>query len=456
LVALALWDLVAPPVAPVWTAPPAPELARLAQAVAGPVPLVLLWVAGDAAAAEPATLAPRTRHIAAGAELAHELGRCLIADELPLVEAADDDALPLSIPAAYPGPVVVLARRANVALRLGERPLLVHRVQPLPVAQRARQWSQALDLPDTPAAAAWAQRLARQLPLDTTACEQAAADARLAAALAGHAPGETELLAAARHRAALRVQGTVDLRPARATLADLVLADAALGVLQRALRLYAAQPELGLRLLLAGAPGTGKTLAAEALAAQLGRDLLVVDAGRVLSKWLGETERNLERAFQAAEDARALLFIDEADALFARRTEVKDAHDRYANAETAYLLQRLERFSGVLVLASNARGAIDAAFTRRFDAVVAFDEPDEAARCRLWQQYLGALATAPLNTDEACALLAQWYPLTGAQIRGACRAAAAEQGSGLQPLLSAIAREFHKAGRAYPGLPTLS
>ncbi|HEY8880343.1 MAG TPA: ATP-binding protein, partial [Roseateles sp.] len=257
-----------------------------------------------------------------------------------------------------------------------------------------------------------------------------------------------------RQRAALGVQGAVDLRRPRAQLADVVLLDAAAQALARALRLHAADPGHGLRLLLAGPPGTGKTLAAEALAHELQRDLLVVDAGRVWSKWLGETERNLETAFEAAEASGALLFIDEADALFARRTEIKDAHDRYANAGTAFLLQRLERFTGVLVLASNARGSLDPAFTRRFDAVIPFDEPDEAARALLWARHLDAARSAPLAPPEACALLARWYPLTGAQIRAAARAAPAEAGpGGLDAVLNAIAREFHKLGRAFPGRP---
>lgn len=455
-VALAVWELQPQAAAPSWAPPHEAALARLSQALRSALPLVGLWVDAGHASAAPETLAPRTRRIAAGSELPRELGRCLLADALPIVETTEDDTAPLRIPAAWPAPLLVRAQRANVALHAGARPLLVHRAAALPLAQRAGLWAQALDLPATPDAAAWAQRLAQQLPLDASACQRAATDARLAATLAGHAPGEAELLAAARHRAALRVQGTVDLREARATLADVVLGETAQGQLDRALRLFAAQPESGLRLLLSGPPGTGKTLAAEALAAHLGRDLLTVDAGRVLSKWLGETERNLERAFQAAETARALLFIDEADALFARRTEVKDAHDRYANAETAYLLQRLERYTGVLVLASNARGSIDAAFTRRFDAVVPFDEPDEAARVRLWTLHLGTRATTPLPRAEAIALLARWYPLTGAQVRSACRGAAAEAGDGLAPLLGAIAREFHKAGRAYPGRPALS
>jgi hypothetical protein len=473
-VALAVWGLVPSGAqTAAWTAPPPPSPAfkALAQALCSPVPVLALWVDASGRGPAPESVAPPSRRVAAGPGLAAALGRCLLDDLLPLLTVSDESAADadapsagpsaaaLQIPQAYPGPVMVLARRANLPLAPGARPLLVQHVEALSPAAQARSWAQALALPPGAPSQAWAQSLARSLPLPAAECAQAATDARLAATLAGRAPGHADLLAAARHRAALAVQGAVDLRPPRSTLAELVLPAPAQAALQHALRLFEHRPEAGLRLLLAGPPGTGKTFAAEAIAHALQRDLLVVDAGRVLSRWLGETERRLEQAFHAAETARALLFIDEADALFARRTEVKDAHDRYANAETAYLLQRLERFHGVLVLASNARGSIDTAFTRRFDAVLGFDEPDETVRARLWAQMLGAWPTTPLPPAEAVALLARWYPLTGAQIRSACRAAPAEADAqsapGLAPLLQAVAREFHKAGRSFPGLPTL-
>jgi hypothetical protein len=455
-VALALWGLRAPPgPVPHWQPPPAQ--ARLAQALQGSLPhvppFVLLWVSDDEADPRPAQLAPRCQRVKASAPLAEQLGQCLMADALPLIEGVDELDAPLPLPTAYPGPLVVCARKAHVRLDTGTRPLQLLRAAP----QRgsARAWAQALALPESPEAQVWAQQLAAELPLPASTCQQLADDARLSAIVQGEPPGDATLLAAARTRAALRVQGAVDLRPALAQFSDLVLANDTQAQLLRALKRLRLQPAQGLKLLLAGPPGTGKTLAAEAIANALGRDLLVVDAGRIWSKWLGETERNLEQAFQAAERARALLFIDEAEALFARRTEVKDAHDRYANAGTAYLLQRLERFNGVLVLASNARGQIDPAFNRRFDAVLAFDEPDEASRQQLWAKQMGSLPTAPLAREAACALLARWYPLSGAQIRAACRQAVAEPGSGLAGLLSAIAHEFHKAGRPFPGLPSL-
>ncbi len=121
----------------------------------------------------------------------------------------------------------------------------------------------------------------------------------------------------------------------------------------------------GLRLLFHGPPGTGKTLAGEVLAGALGRDLLVVDLSRMVSKWVGETEKNLAATFESAERTGSALLFDEADALFGRRTEVGDARDRYANLETAYLLSRIERFEGLVVLATNLRQNLDGAFARR-------------------------------------------------------------------------------------------
>jgi hypothetical protein len=459
-IALALWGLrEAPADAPLWTPPSAPDLARLAALLRQQRPLALLWVDAEGSACPPERLSARCRRLQAGPELAAELGHCLVDAMLPVIELEDSVEQPvLQLPEAYPGPLLLLSACANPRLQPGRRPLLRELAPPSPQAACAADWAQALALPSSAEAVAWTQRLARQLPLASEACQRLADDARLAAALQDRAPDEALLLAAARTRAALQVSGPLQLRPARAGLDQLVLGAQAQAALQRCLRLFDSAPEAGLRLLLSGPPGTGKTLAAEALANELGRDLLCVDAGRIWSKWLGETERQLEQAFAAAERSRALLFIDEAEALFGRRSEIKDAHDRYANAGTAYLLQRVERFRGLLVLASNARGAIDPAFTRRFDAVIAFDEPDEAARRRLWAQQLGERDTGPLDREAGCALLARWYPLTGAQIRAACRQAAAEESKTerpLQALLAAIAHEFQKAGRAFPGLPSL-
>ena len=135
-----------------------------------------------------------------------------------------------------------------------------------------------------------------------------------------------------------------------------------------------------------GPPGTGKTMAAEALASELRLPMYRIDLSQVINKYIGETEKNLRRIFDAAEAADCLLFFDEADALFGKRTEVKDAHDRFANIEISYLLERMERFKGLAVLATNRRKDLDEAFVRRLRYIVEFPVPGVAERAQIWRQ----------------------------------------------------------------------
>jgi SpoVK/Ycf46/Vps4 family AAA+-type ATPase len=212
----------------------------------------------------------------------------------------------------------------------------------------------------------------------------------------------------------------------------------------------------GVTALFAGDPGTGKTLAAEVIATEVGIDLMIVDLSRLVSKWIGETEKNLAEVFDAAERTQAVLLFDEADALFGKRTEVSDAHDRYANLETAYLLARLERFEGLAVLSTNLRQNIDPAFIRRLEFVVDFDGPETAERELLWRVHLPN--RAPLAGDVDPAELAHLYELVGGHIRNAAvaaafLAAAEDQPVGRGHLLRAVRREYAKAGRAFPGTP---
>jgi SpoVK/Ycf46/Vps4 family AAA+-type ATPase len=212
----------------------------------------------------------------------------------------------------------------------------------------------------------------------------------------------------------------------------------------------------GVRMLFAGPPGTGKTLSAEVMARELGVDLLLVDISRVVSKWIGETEKNLAEVFDAAERADAVLVFDEADALFGRRTEVSDAHDRYANLETAYLLARLERFEGLAVLATNLRQNVDPAFTRRLEFAVDYEEPTVAEREALWRVHLPE--RAPLADDVDIPQLATLYTVVGGVIRNAATAsaflaAAEDVPIARRHLVQALRREYEKAGRAFPGAP---
>ena len=143
---------------------------------------------------------------------------------------------------------------------------------------------------------------------------------------------------------------------------------------------------LGISALFSGPSGTGKTMAAEVLANELQLDLYHIDLSQVVSKYIGETEKNLRRVFDAAEEGGAILFFDEADALFGKRSEVKDSHDRYANIEVSYLLQRMEAYRGLAILTTNMKKALDTAFLRRIRFIVHFPFPDVAARAEIWQR----------------------------------------------------------------------
>ncbi|MFC1418223.1 ATP-binding protein [Streptacidiphilus cavernicola] len=205
----------------------------------------------------------------------------------------------------------------------------------------------------------------------------------------------------------------------------------------------------GVLALFAGESGTGKTLSAEVVAAELGLDLYVVQLSSIVDKYVGETEKNLERIFTEADRTDAVLLFDEADAVFGRRSEVKDAHDRYANLESAYLLQRLESFDGIALLTTNLRANIDDAFTRRLDLVVDFPFPDAAQRLALWRHSLASVPCAPDLDPGPCA---RDFELAGGSIRSAVVTAAyavAGRGGGVTTadLLAGAQREYRKAGR---------
>ena len=206
----------------------------------------------------------------------------------------------------------------------------------------------------------------------------------------------------------------------------------------------------GVSALFTGPSGAGKTMAAEVLANDLALDLYKIDLSVVVSKYIGETERNLERIFSAAERSNAILFFDEADALFGKRSEVQDAHDRYANIEVSYLLQRMEAFEGIAILATNLRGNIDDAFLRRLDYTVRFALPAAAERLKIWNQIWPSKQL--LAADVDLNRIAETFKLTGGNIRNIALAAsffAAKRDSKVtqDDLLRAIQREYDKAGK---------
>lgn len=211
----------------------------------------------------------------------------------------------------------------------------------------------------------------------------------------------------------------------------------------------------GIKVLMTGDSGTGKTAAAEVIAGRIDPDqlLLKVHLASVVSKWVGETEKNLDAVFDHAEESHAVLFFDEADALFAKRGEVERGSDRYANLEVSFLLQRLEDFGGMVILASNHKDQIDEAFMRRFQVVLHFPRPTEAERRLLWEMALPAEAPRGEDLDlEALVPL----DLTGAGIVNAARMAAllaardATSAIGMAHLIPAVARQFQHEGRLLP------
>ncbi|MGW6933238.1 ATP-binding protein [Lentzea sp. NPDC054927] len=206
----------------------------------------------------------------------------------------------------------------------------------------------------------------------------------------------------------------------------------------------------GVTALFAGDSGTGKTMSAEVIAASLGLDLYTVNLATVVDKYVGETEKNLERIFVEAAGVNGVLLFDEADAIFGKRSEVRDAHDRYANIESAYLLQRMESFDGIAVLATNLRANLDDAFTRRIDVIVDFPLPDADLRRGLWDRCLGG--AVPRASDVDLEFLADSFELAGGHIRSAAvtaayLAAAAGHVVGMVELIGAVAREYRKLGR---------
>ena len=223
----------------------------------------------------------------------------------------------------------------------------------------------------------------------------------------------------------------------------------------------------GLSILFAGPPGTGKTMAADVLAGALGLDLYKIDLSTVVSKYIGETEKNLARIFDEAATSNAVLFFDEADALFGKRTQVRDAHDRYANVEISYLLQKMDEYDGVVVLATNLRKNMDEAFVRRLHAIVEFPVPGVHDRRRIWERVWPAATPrdAALDLD----FLARRVEVAGGSIRnialaGAFLAAADGGAVTMTHVLRAARREYQKMGKILsagefgdhdPGVPSL-
>jgi ATP-dependent 26S proteasome regulatory subunit len=273
-----------------------------------------------------------------------------------------------------------------------------------------------------------------------------------------------DLFAAARSHSNPHLSGLARKIEPRYTWEDIILPKDQLGLLYEIVDTVHERPKVleewgvakklaasaGVTVLFAGPPGTGKTMAAEVIAGQLRLDLYKIDLSTVVSKYIGETEKNLERIFSEAQSSNAILFFDEADALFGKRSEVKDAHDRYANIEISYLLQRMEVYDGVTILATNLRANLDEAFTRRLQFAVDFPFPEEEYRLRIWETLFPK--DVPCSSDIDLPLLAHRFKLAGGNIRNiivnAAFLAAADGGLlTMGHFFHSTRRELQKMGR---------
>jgi hypothetical protein len=357
-----------------------------------------------------------------------------------------------------PERLVLICASRREAAALSDRPALIMEV-PLPsFAERGRAWSAFTGVSDP-------SEVAAKFRLSIEQVRAAAEVSLITARTRGDdAPLAADLDLGARHASSSRLGELAShLEPAYAW-EDLVLPERQLDLL-RSISAYLRHRDQvlsqwgyevtvsrtqGLKVLFAGESGTGKTMAAQVLGAQLGLDLFRVDLATIVSKYIGETEKNLERIFTAADGSNAILFFDEADALFGKRSEVSDSHDRYANIEVAYLLQRMEAYPGAVILATNFRRNIDDAFVRRLDFLIDFPFPEAEDRRRIWRLVLPG--AAPLADDVDFDFLAERFKLSGGAIRNCSLAAAfraADEGSVIEMrhLVRAVAQEYGKQGR---------
>jgi AAA+ superfamily predicted ATPase len=365
---------------------------------------------------------------------------------------------------AYPGLVIVAGRTAWQAQGIDRERTLLWVEFPVPTySQRGMLWRHFLEQtqPET--------RLdvtgpAGQFILTSSQIRDAVATARDRATQRGDSLREADLFAAARAHSNPRLATLARKIVPRYTWEDIILPDDQLALLREIVATVRGRPKVlgewgvgrklaasdGVTMLFAGPPGTGKTMAAEVIAAELNLDLYKIDLSTIVSKYIGETEKNLERIFNEAQSSSAILFFDEADALFGKRSEVKDSHDRYANIEISYLLQRMEMYDGVTILATNLRANLDEAFTRRLQFAVDFPFPEEEYRVCIWRTlFPPSMPSAP---DLDLALLARRFRLTGGNIRNiivnaAFLAAAEDSSVTMEHLLHATRRELQKMGR---------
>ncbi len=392
-----------------------------------------------------------------------------------------DDNLPTDLLAElcdYPDLVIVAGQRRWQAEGIARERIMFFLEFPLPsYPQRLALWRHFLGLTEavdeeneysgeeqTAASAIDIETLAGQFILTTGQIRDTVASARDRAAQRGEALHNEDLLLAARAHSNPRLATLARKIIPRYEWDDIILAQDQMAVLHEIVATVRGRPQVleawgvgkklassaAVTVLFAGDPGTGKTMAAEVIASELALDLYKIDLSTMISKYIGETEKNLEKIFSEAESSNAILFFDEADAIFGKRSEVKDAHDRYANIEVSYLLQRMEAYDGVTILATNLRANLDEAFTRRLQFAVDFPFPEKVDRLRIWQTLFPP--EVPRAADLDFELLAHRFKLAGGNIRNiivsAAYQAAADGGQvTMHHLMHGTRRELQKMGR---------
>jgi ATP-dependent 26S proteasome regulatory subunit len=344
-----------------------------------------------------------------------------------------------------------------------ERHFLWYEFPALAYPQRCNLWTSLLEEGEDVDSSVVTD-LASQFVLTSGQIRDAIASARDMAAQSDELLAGKHLFAAARAHSNPHLAGLARKIEPRYQWDDIVLPDDQIQQLREIVATVRGRPQVlegwgvgtklassaGVTVLFAGQPGTGKTMAAEVIAAELGLELYKIDLSTVVSKYIGETEKNLERIFHEAQSSNAILFFDEADAIFGKRSEVKDAHDRYANIEVSYLLQRMEAYDGVTILATNLRANVDEAFTRRLQFAVDLPFPKEDDRLRIWKTLFPP--KVPHDTDIDFGLLARRFRLAGGNIRNIIVSAAylANADGGqvtMRHLLHGARRELQKMGR---------